>query len=199
MDETHLRINMDNGRTLAEIGYRHVKYLDMVSGGQGMTMMVRLSGGAGGMIANPFIVFQNESRSYPIRQVPDNVPGVSYRFQQKGWVDQKVMLEYISDSRTLPKLRDNKRRTLYVDNCSGHKLTPSHKEALAKANTELRFLPPNCTDLIQPADSFVIQKIKDAWRSLWDSYLSETVKKGDWKTRVERFRILANGPSPTGR
>jgi hypothetical protein len=70
---------------------------------------------------------------------------------------------------------------LYVDNCSGHKLTPSHREALAKANTELRFLPPNCTDLIQPADSFVIQKINDAWRSLWDRYLSETVKKSDWK------------------
>jgi DDE superfamily endonuclease len=181
MDDTHLRINVDNGRTVAEIGNRQVKYLDVLSGGQGMTMMVRLSGGAGGMIANPCIVFQNESRSYPIRQVPDNVPGVSHRSQQKGWVDQKVMLEYISDPRTLPKLRDDKRRTLYVDNCSGSKLTPSHREALAKTNSELRFLPPNFTDLIQPADSFVVQKIKDALRSLRDKYLSETVKKGDWK------------------
>jgi hypothetical protein len=83
---------------------------------------------------------------------------------------------------------------LYVDNCSGHKLTPSHREALAKANTELRFLPPNCTDLIQPADSFVIQKIKDAWRSLWDSYLSETVKKGDWKN--ESGKISNPGKRP---
>jgi hypothetical protein len=119
MDETHLRINMDNGRTIAEIGDRNVKYLDVLSGGQGMTMMVRLSGGAGEIIANPFIVFQNESRSYAIRKVPDNVPCVSYRSQQKGWVDQKVMLEYISDSSTLPKDRDDKRRTLYFDNCSG--------------------------------------------------------------------------------
>jgi DDE superfamily endonuclease len=152
MDETHLHINMDNGRALAEIGDRHVKYLDVVSGGHGMAMMVRLLGGAGGMIANPFIIFQNESRSYPIRQVPYNFSGVSYRSQQKVWVDQKVMLEYISDPRTLPKIRDNERLTLYVYNCSGHNLTPSHREALSKANTELRFLPPNCTDIIQPLD-----------------------------------------------
>jgi hypothetical protein len=35
MDETHLRINMDSGRTLAEIRDRHFNYFDVVSGGQG--------------------------------------------------------------------------------------------------------------------------------------------------------------------
>ena len=44
-DETHFLINMDNGRTLGFRGDEHVKCADVTCGGEGMTMMVRLSGG----------------------------------------------------------------------------------------------------------------------------------------------------------
>jgi len=30
--------------------------------------------------------------------------------------------------------------------------------------------PPNATDMIQPADSFIIQKIKQAWSKRWEDY-----------------------------
>jgi hypothetical protein len=45
-DETHFVMNMDNGKTLAAINEMSIKYADVVSGGVGMTMYVRLSGGA---------------------------------------------------------------------------------------------------------------------------------------------------------
>jgi hypothetical protein len=49
-DETHFVINMDNGKTLGFRGDNDVKYADVVSGGMGMTMLVRLTGGPGAII-----------------------------------------------------------------------------------------------------------------------------------------------------
>jgi hypothetical protein len=46
IDETHFVINMDNGRTLEFQENTTVKYADVVSGGDSMTMVVRISGGA---------------------------------------------------------------------------------------------------------------------------------------------------------
>ena len=68
-DETHFVVNMDNGKTLGFRGDNDVKYADVVSGGIGMTMMVRLTGGPGARIQSPFIIFQNANGSYPIRGV----------------------------------------------------------------------------------------------------------------------------------
>ena len=45
---------------------------------------------------------------------------------------------------------------LYVDNCSDHSLTTNVGSALEAIDTELRKFPANATDLVQPADSFVI-------------------------------------------
>ena len=78
-DETHFVVNMDDGQTLGFIGNDNVKYANMVSGGENMTMVVRLSGGRNAMIQTPFMIFQNYNRNYKIRGVPDNVPGAFYR------------------------------------------------------------------------------------------------------------------------
>jgi hypothetical protein len=81
---------MDSGCTLGLSGDKSVRYQDVVSGGQGTTMMVRISGGKGAIICQRLLVFQNVSRSYPMKGVPDDVPGVAYRTQPKGWVDGSV-------------------------------------------------------------------------------------------------------------
>jgi hypothetical protein len=60
-DETHFIINMDNGKTLGFRGDDDVKYADVVSGGMGMTMVVRLTGGPGSTICAPFMIFQNQT------------------------------------------------------------------------------------------------------------------------------------------
>lgn len=75
-DETHFVFNLDNGRTIGTRGDQHVKYADIVAGDEGITMMVRIRGGRDARIECPMLIFQNQNRSYPIRNVPDNVPGV---------------------------------------------------------------------------------------------------------------------------
>jgi hypothetical protein len=98
-DETHFVINMDNEKTLGFRGDNNVKYADVVSGGMGMTMLVRLTGGPGAIICAPFMILQNASGSYPIRGVPENFPGVSYRTSAKGFMTQKVWLEWLNELR----------------------------------------------------------------------------------------------------
>jgi DDE superfamily endonuclease len=159
-DETHFVINVDNGRTLGLSRDKSVRYQGVVSGGQAMTRMVRISGGKGAIVWQPLLVFQNVSRSYPMKGVPDDVPGVAYRTQPKGWVDGKVFAEYLNESRMFKRDRRGRKRVLYVDNCTNHVLTDAVEAALTRLNIEIRKLPPNSTHLTQPCDGFVIPKIK---------------------------------------
>lgn len=179
-DETHFMINLDNGHTLGFSGEKEVKYADVVSGGEGFTMVVRLTGGRDARVAPPFMVFKNADSNYPIRNVPDTVPGVAYRTGKKGWMDRKVMCQWLSESRVITEI-PNHRRLLYLDNCSGHTETPELLEASAKINTEIRYFPPNTTHLIQPCDSFIIQKIKRTWTNHWEAYKMDMIAKGRWK------------------
>lgn len=65
--------------------------MDVVLGGMRRTLMVKVSGGLRGYIRTGFVVFLNANSSYPIRNVEDNVPGVSYRSGSKGRMDRRVI------------------------------------------------------------------------------------------------------------
>ncbi len=78
-DETHFLMNQDNHCTLGYVREGNVSYADVVSGGEGMTIVLRISGGVNAKLESPFMIFKNRNRNYPIYGVPDNVPGVSYR------------------------------------------------------------------------------------------------------------------------
>lgn len=102
VDETHFVVNMDNGRTLAFVGCNEVKYADVSSGGDVMTMMVRITGDRNAIIEPRFIVFQKRCEN-PLFGVSDDVPGVSYRTGSKCWMDQRVFLEWLSEPRAIRK------------------------------------------------------------------------------------------------
>ena len=90
LDETHFTVNMDNGRTLEFRGDKSVKYVDVVAGGEAMTMVVRISGGRGSSLEAPMIIFTNGNSNYPIRGLEDSIFGVSYHIGPKGWMDQSI-------------------------------------------------------------------------------------------------------------
>lgn len=45
VDETHFVLNMDNGRTFRFTSDEHMRYADVTSGGESLTMIVRRSRG----------------------------------------------------------------------------------------------------------------------------------------------------------
>lgn len=77
-DETHFIINFDDGKTFGFRGDVDVKYANATTDGECMTMMVRISGGEKSCIENPFLLFKNKDRNYPVRGVPDSVPDFCY-------------------------------------------------------------------------------------------------------------------------
>lgn len=79
---------------------------------------------------------------------------------------------------------------------TGHEMTDSVKNALKESNTVLRYLPKNATELCQPADSFVIQKIKTAWRAKWDKRRMESVEKAEWTNWKSGSGKLPNPGKP---
>ena len=50
---------------------------------------------------------------------------------------------------------------------------------LRNINTTLKKCPANATDLIQPADSFSISKIKNSWKRKWDAYKVKLIDGGE--------------------
>lgn len=59
-----------------------------------------------------------------------------------------------------------------MDNYSGHNETPGLLSGLDLINTQIKHFPANATDLSQPADSFIIQKIKDSWTKSREEYMA---------------------------
>ncbi|KAL3686242.1 hypothetical protein R1sor_004264 [Riccia sorocarpa] len=181
VDETHFVINMDNGRTLGFRGDRDIKYADVVSGGVSMTMVVKVTGGRSAKISSPFMIFQNDNCSYPIRGVPDNIPGVSYRTTRKSFMTNACLLEYYNERRASWADPSGGTRVQWLDNVSSHNMTPEIEEALRNIRTEVRYLPANSTHLTQPCDTFVISKIKDAWTKLWEEHKVHLILHHEWQ------------------
>jgi hypothetical protein len=162
-DETHFVINMDNSHTLGFQGDTTVKYVEMVSSGNSMTMVVRICGGRRSLIEVPMLIFTNGNNKYPIRGFDDNIPGVSYRTKPKGWMDHALFSKYFTKPRAFQPDLHGHTKVIWVDNYSSHRIILRLTTVLTEKQTVLRFLPLYCTHLYQPVDTFIILKIKDAW------------------------------------
>lgn len=156
-DETHFSINVDIGHTLGFSEDKELKNADVFSRRVEFAMLVRLAGGRDSHIAAPFKVFKNPNCNYPIRNVPDTVPGVAFRTEKKGWMNRRVITDWLSKNRVISATPNN-HCILYLENCTGHADTANIRTVCSKITTEVRYFPPNATNLTQPCDCFLIQK-----------------------------------------
>ena len=85
-DETHMVIDMGNGRVLDFQGSKHVTYADVASTRDCFTVCMRISGGPQGKIENLLVIFENPSSNYPIAEITDDVQGITYRSSPKDWM-----------------------------------------------------------------------------------------------------------------
>ncbi|KAL0219883.1 hypothetical protein P9112_005536 [Eukaryota sp. TZLM1-RC] len=167
-DETHFVFNVDSGQTLVVKGARDVRFADVVSDTLGSTMVEKLTGGVRSKVGKTLIIFQNEKESYPIQRVPDDLPNVSYRFAAKGFMRRKVLSEYLLSRKVNLPDRHGRTKIIYCDNAPRHRKNAEIRHALRQLNAKLVYLPKNATHLVQPADNFVIQKLKSTWLKLWN-------------------------------
>ena len=186
MDETHFVVNMDDKKTLALKGDTEIKYADVVSGDEGISMVLRMSGGEHSRLTCPMLIFKNKSRSYPIRNVPDDVPGVTYRSAPKGFMDRLLFTQWLQEPRCNPSDMMKRPTYLFLDNFSGHGFCgddgETHGDVLTEKSITMCFLPPNTIDMLQPLDSFVISKVKQYWRERWNAKKWDMIRNKEYQT-----------------
>lgn len=159
-DETHFMVNMDYGKALGFKGSDDFKWAYVISGDEGMTIVLILSGGRNSTIDPAFLIFKNQQRSYPIRGVPDIIPALAYSKGPKGCMDSIFKLQWMNERRFISKLENCMKRVLYLDNCEGLKETKAVKASAKAIITEIIFFPRKDTHILQPCASFIIQKIR---------------------------------------
>ena len=137
MDETHFVFNMYNHKTLGFRGSNKVNYADVVGGCDGFSMVLRLKDGVDAKLMQPFLIFKNRDRSYPMMNLPVSIDGVSYRTQPRAWIDDTVFEEWLREPRAIDRDAENRTRHLFMDNCSGHKHTENVTSALLSINIEI--------------------------------------------------------------
>ncbi|RLN11023.1 hypothetical protein BBJ28_00022074 [Nothophytophthora sp. Chile5] len=177
IDKTHFVIDFDNVSTLEYSGEKKMKYADAVSGGEGMVVVVRISGGSSRYIHPPMTIFTNIHGSYPIRGVVDSVEGGCYRAgpKQGGWIGV-CFANTLQRGELWWRIGGDVRRQYFGGNCSGHLDEDEYYDGLYQLKAQLRFLPANTTDLGQPADSFVIVKTKDVLAHRWNENRLERIE-----------------------
>ena len=172
---------MDNGRTLGICGEQVIKYVDVVFRGEAMTLVVWVIERVRAEIKAPMVIFTNSNKSYPVRGVADNIPRVTYCNEPKDWMDTTLFAKYFAGARCYQRDPYGHIGHVWCDNSSNHNTTPALQNILAQKNTHLCYLLACSTSLIQPANQFVISKIKDAWNCQWEAKKIQLIVDGEWQ------------------
>lgn len=151
---------MDPRKGLGIKSEQQLKGPHVVSGREGISRVLRLPGGRNAMIQTDLMVLKNKDRRYLIRSLDYKMPVVAYRTGPKGRMDLEAIPQWLEYTDVLWKPLNVRKRALFVEKCSGHKVTEAVPAALDKLNTEVLYFPKNSTDLVQPCDSDIFQNIK---------------------------------------
>lgn len=192
----HFIVNAENGYTLGFSGEPNASYSDIMKGGRGMTMLLRVSGGKDAKIETPFMVLEDAERGYPLEGIPDDVDNCAYRTAPQGWIDETVAAQYFLEKRAVPFLSSGRKRILFVEPAIWFKYANVLAEPLRQSNTELKFFPPNAVHIMQPVETILGPLIKDAWTRCWREMKVRMIDLGVWSSdgRDASGKIFNAGP-----
>jgi hypothetical protein len=136
-----------------------------------------------------FLIFKNNDSSYPIRNVPDDVPYITYCSTPSGFNNGKLFVDWLFNPRFWGVAsRNQPKRHLFVDNVGSHLLAIEKAKANALLNTEIIPLVENATHIMQPADQFPIKIVKSIYREYWDEYILSAIED-----KLFQQKILEDG------
>ncbi len=94
--------------------------------------------------------------------------GTVVGYQKKFWMDEKLILIWISD--IWVKYTKKRPSLLFLDTFSAH-LTDKVKDAFHKSNTTVLVIPGGCTSILQPLDVSINKPFKTSIRNSWVQYM----------------------------
>lgn len=147
-----------------------------------------------GKPAIPFLIFKGaNTRNGKIRQqlqqpVENGYPtGMEYTVQQNGWMDERVMLEWIE--KVWKPISDHHTTTmLLLDSFTAH-LTGAVMRSLAECNTEVEVIPAGYTSKLQPMDVGVNKPLKGQIRRCYSSWMVRNARRGSPRSKPTRISV----------
>ncbi|OWY94915.1 hypothetical protein PHMEG_00035222 [Phytophthora megakarya] len=117
---------------------------------------------------------------------------------KKGFMTSKVFAQWLGEARILRRLPRAQKLIIWADNYSG-RLSDDAKQQITRLNAEVRSFPANATHLVQPADSFVISKIKDVWTKRWEAKKVEMIRVNKWQNDARSDGSWSDAPRNPGK
>ena len=167
MDETPVFFDMVPNSTLDVKGKKTIKIRTSGSEKRHTTVCVTVT--SDGDMLPPMIIFKGK-RALKLR----HPLGVQVEVQERGWVDQLIMKEWIQKI-WFPYTKKQS-ALLVLDSFRVH-LTEETKKLLKSYNTDIVFIPGGCTSKIQPVDVTINKPFKSLLRESWCDYMQDKVKE----------------------
>lgn len=83
------------------------------------------------------LILMVPDRTYPIRELEENIPRETYRYDTNIWMDSQLFADWLSEPCIFKPLPDNRTRVLRVGNSTVNEHTSSAMESLQYSMTEL--------------------------------------------------------------
>jgi hypothetical protein len=167
MDEVPTWVDDEHNRTIDEIGCRSVDVVNTGNDKKRFTSVLSIA--ASGDRLDTLIIFRKLKKVPPGKFPMDTIIAVS----DSGTMDQSLMLLWI-DKVLVPRLkRLNKDSALIMDSFSAH-CTKVVREKLVKLRCTPVLIPGGYTSSLQPLDVSVNGPLKNAYRSLWAGWMSDS-------------------------
>ena len=172
-DETDVQFAMETRNTIAYRGERTVS-VKKPDGNARCTVMLGVS--ADGKKFAPYVIYKGKRGARvekELRKWEDNgySNGCFYKAQEKAWMNEAVMLDWIEKVwKPFAMSKNGKLTMLIVDQMSAHQ-TPAVKRAIEKCGSLLEFIPKGYTSLLQVCDVGLNKPFKDYMRSIVNDWM----------------------------
>lgn len=166
-DQTPIFFDMPSNYTVESTGAKQVRII--TSGNEKNRVTAMLCCTADGHKLSPYLIFKRKTVPVNIA-FPDNV---IVRAQQKGWMDNDLMIDWIDSVwRKRPGASLGVRSMLVLDSFRCH-ISDRVKEKLAACHTDLVVIPGGMTSQIQPLDVCLNKPMKDRVRAAYNDWLGD--------------------------
>lgn len=158
MDQTPFFFEARNGKTIAKKGSRTVSVKSQ-SNYADYRVTAALTVSAAGEKVIPYVIFKGKSNAVVDKEV-SKFNGSIARAQDKAWMDQPMMLDWI-ERVWKPITQKLDGPTLLLLDCFKVHMTSATREAIEACGTEIEMVPPGCTCVVQPLDVGINKPMKD--------------------------------------
>ena len=132
-----------------------------------LQIVVRLCNG----VPQPLItvIFRGQGKRISAEERNGYDKRVTVLFQPKAWVNEEIFLDWID---AFAAFKGDSKVLLFMDNLSAQQTDPVRNK-LASKGIKAWYLPPNCTDIVQPVDRNLAQQVKMELKRMLETRLAD--------------------------